>query len=74
MSKRIVPLGESRRFNGQLRPHHHKRPQELSSWEAWVGGPAAENRSSHKWLKILAILVGLLALGGIIVGLIVELS
>lgn len=45
----------------------------MRSWEEWAEGSAADSNTSRNWIKILAILLVLLSIGGIIVWLVIEL-
>lgn len=62
------------RFNGSLRSHHRAHHQENSSWDEWVEGKPSGSKSPVNWLKIILIGMAVLALGGIIAGLIIELG
>ncbi len=73
--KRNFPSEQPDRFNGNLRHYHRSGTQTQRSWDEWVDGDLAKTRRSRKnWPKILGIILGVLALGGIIAGLLVELS
>ena len=72
--KRSSATHEPPRFSGNLRHYHRAGCQQKRSWDDWVEGvPVIEHRSRN-WAKIIAIGIGILALGGIIVGLVVELG
>lgn len=64
---------ETARFSGNLRHYHRSNSQSPRTWDEWVDGKSTRARGSGKWLKIIAIAVAVLALGGIVVGLIIEL-
>ena len=64
---------EKARFQGSLRHYHRSNTQGQRTWDEWVDGKAAKS-SSFKWLKIVGITAAVLALGGVIAGLIIELS
>jgi hypothetical protein len=64
---------EKARFQGSLRHYHRSNTQEQRTWDEWVDGKAAKP-SSFSWLKIIGITLAVLALGGVIAGLIIELS
>lgn len=64
---------EKSRFSGSLRHYHRTNSQPLRTWDDWVEGKATEPGSKN-WLKISAVIVALLALCGVIVGLVIELS
>ena len=72
--KRLPASSEESRFTGALRHYHRSGSPSQRTWEEWVDGkitPSGER--SNKWMKVAVILLSLLGLGGIIVGLIVEL-
>ncbi|MCX6877552.1 MAG: hypothetical protein NTW21_27645 [Verrucomicrobia bacterium] len=71
--KRLPPSDESRRFKGGMRSFHRAGPPP-SSWEDWVNGEELKQQPGKNWWKIIGIMAALLALGGIIAGLIIELS
>ncbi len=73
MIKRPPPRNDQARFNGALRHYHRSGSQARQAWEEWVDAKAATSRKSVNWLKIITITAALLALGGIIAGLIIEL-
>ena len=68
------PTNEQDRFTGNLRHYHRVGAPPQRTWDDWVDGDLAKSRSSKNWLKIIGIVVGALALIGIIVGLVVEMS
>ncbi|MGL4400928.1 MAG: hypothetical protein ACRCXD_13745 [Luteolibacter sp.] len=70
--RRDLPSEQSDRFSGKLR-HYHRSSKLRRTWEDWVEGDMAKKRQARNWLKILGITFGCLALGGIVVGLILEL-
>lgn len=69
-------IGE--RFHTPIRHYHRVNTQNEMSWDEWADGRPGHDRYSpeniKKWLKISACLLCLLTLGGIIVGLFIELS
>ena len=67
------PEGSSK-FNGSLRHYHRSGNRAARSWDDWVNGTPVETKVSKNWPKILSITFGVLALGGIITGLIIELG
>ncbi|MES2924120.1 MAG: hypothetical protein V4819_21390 [Verrucomicrobiota bacterium] len=71
--KRTHPPEEHARFSGNLRHYHRTGSQTQRTWDDWVDG-SAKRRGSDNRLKILSIVVGVLALFGIVTGLIIELS
>ena len=73
---RLQPRDEQDRFKGSLRLHHRGGPAVHRSWDEWITGkppkpPRKINRK--KLINILIVVISVLALGGIIAGLIVEL-
>jgi hypothetical protein len=72
--KRTLPPDENAKFSGNLRHYHRTGAQTQRSWDDWVEGTTAKTGKSRNWLKIVGIVVGALALSGIITGLIIELS
>ncbi len=68
--KRNFPMDKESRFSGQLRHYHRSGAKPKRTWEEWVDGEAAKPGSMRKWLKILGIVVALLALAGVIAGLV----
>ncbi len=71
--KRAYPKDDHTRFRGGVRHHHRSGSPTTRSWDEWVGGA---DKKPGGWLrlgKILGILIAVLALGGIIAGLIIEL-
>ena len=70
--KRPFPTESKDRFSGQLRHYHRTGYKTQRTWDEWVDGKSAHSRSRH-WWKGLLILAAVLALGGIIAGLIIEL-
>jgi hypothetical protein len=64
---------ETTRFSGALRHYHRANSRPPRTWDDWVEGKATES-SSTNWLKITAVIVALLALFGVIAGLVIELS
>lgn len=72
--KRNFPSEQPDRFSGNLRHYHRSGSQTQRSWDDWVDGDLAKTRRTRNWPKILGTVVGVLALVGIIVGLLVELG
>lgn len=62
------------RFSGTLRHYHRAGAPSKRSWDDWVEGSAASQKGGRNWLMIIGITVAVLALVGIIVGLVVELG
>lgn len=65
-------LNETARFTGSLRYYHRSACRPRATWDEWIYGRSAHS-SSSKWLQIILSIMAVLALGGIIVGLIVTL-
>ena len=70
--KRSFPTDNKDRFSGQLRHYHRSGYQTRRTWDEWVDGKAAQAGPTN-WVKILLVVVAVLALGGIIAGLIIAL-
>lgn len=64
---------EQTRFSGGVRHYHRSGSRSTRSWDEWVDGAGRKRGNSLSFLKILGIFLAILALGGIIVGLIIEL-
>ena len=64
---------ENARFQGSLRHYHRSNTQTQRTWDEWVDGKAVKQGSTN-WLKLVGITVAILALGGVIAGLVIELS
>jgi hypothetical protein len=62
------------RFEGNLRHYHRHSSQNKKNWEDWVDGVAAKPRQSKNWLSVVLIVIAIIALCGIVVGLIIQLS
>ncbi len=71
--KRTFPTGASGQFKGNVR-HCHRISYPLRSWEEWVDGKGAGQLNWKNHLKLVGVVVGILALIGIFVALIIELS
>jgi len=72
--KRLYPKENPSRFSGKVRHYHRTAQSERNTWEDWVDGPGAKKRKPLNWLKFLGIAIAILALAGIIAGLIIELG
>jgi len=72
--KPTLPSSGHSKFVGKVRYYHRSKPQARRTWDEWVEGPSTKVRRSRKWLEIIVIIVGVLALAGIITGLVIELS
>ncbi len=62
------------RFSGSLRHYHRTVAAPQRSWDDWVEGSKAKRKNGRNWLKVSGVAFGLLALGGIIAGLVIELG
>ena len=61
-------------FHGAARHYHRSANSTEKNWEAWVNGVGGEKTRSKNWLKILGVITAILALLGLIVGLVIELA
>lgn len=68
------PPDKPSEFSGSLRHYHRSGAQRQGTWDEWVGGPSSKVRRSRNWLEIIGIIAGVLALAGIITGLVIVLS
>lgn len=72
--KRMQPRDDQDRFKGSLRHYHRASPPPHRTWDEWINGkPGRKVRENRHWLNILLIVIALLVLGGIVIGLIIEL-
>jgi hypothetical protein len=60
-------------FEGGSRHYHRSSNSTAKNWDAWVNGGSHEKAKSRNWLQILIITTGVIALLGLIVGLVIEL-
>lgn len=68
------PPDEHAKFQSNVRHYHRSVAPSLRSWEDWVEGAAGKpRRKKRQWWKVMIVVIGLLALGGIVTGLLVEL-
>lgn len=72
--KRTFPPDQHIPFRGTIRHYHRGGVRPQRSWDDWVDGVSGNTPGAKNWPKILLILIGILALGGIITGLGIELS
>ncbi len=72
--KHQPPRNEIDRFKGSLRHYHRTAQQEKRTWDEWIDGKPAGSGTSFNWLKIGIIVLALVALVGVIVGLVIELG
>ncbi len=73
MMKKTQPPEAQLKFSGSLRHYHRSGAQTQRSWEDWVEGTTAKVGASRNWPKILGIVIGGVALTGVIAGLVIEL-
>jgi len=71
--KRSFPADNKDRFSGPLRHYHRSGYQTQRTWDQWVDAKAAQSGPANR-LKTLLVVVAVLALGGVIAGLIIELG
>jgi hypothetical protein len=71
--RRSHPKDEQNRFSGGVRHYHRTGAPVQRSWDEWVDGGGKKRGGWLRFFKILGIILAILALGGIIVGLIIEL-
>ena len=62
------------RFSGSLR-HYHRAGggSQQRSWDDWVEGTKGDCQKGRNWGRIIGLTVSILALAGIIAGLVIEL-
>ena len=60
-------------FDGGLRHYHRTSNSSAKNWNAWINGVGHEKAKSRNWAQILIIAVAVIALVGLIVGLVIEL-
>ncbi len=60
-------------FKGSLRHYHRSATQRQRTWDDWIEGTVAKPRESKNWLPTIGAVFGILALGGIIAALVIEL-
>jgi hypothetical protein len=72
--KRNFPSEDKKRFGGHLRHYHRSGGQNRRTWDEWVYGDGRRPVSATKWLKVIGVLLALLALGGIVAGLYIEMQ
>ncbi len=72
--KNPQPTPTQDRFNGNLRHYHRSGSKTQRTWDDWVDGPSHKLKSTRNWLKTSAIVVSVLALGGIVAGLVIEMG
>ena len=72
--KRLYPKEKTDPFKGSLRHYHRTGAKTHQAWDAWVDKKSANAKAARStdWLKVVVIFCAVLALGGIIAGLIIE--
>ena len=73
MSQHLPQRDPHSRFRARLRHYHRSGVPKTQSWEEWIYGKNSKSWNLRKLLKITGLMLALLALAGIIVGLIIEL-
>ena len=71
---RSEPPSTSSRFQAQVRHYHRSGSKPESSWEQWIDGTDTRSKQSRRWGRIALAVLGVLVLGGIIAGLVIELG
>ena len=72
--KHPSPIDKHDRFSGSLRHYHRAGGQKQRTWDEWIDGTPTDSKKSISRVKIALVVLAILGLGGIIVGLIVELG
>ncbi len=72
MKPRNLP-DDHARFSAHVRHYHRSGAQSHKSWEEWVEGKPATTGGKRKMAVIVGVIVAVLALAGIITGLVIEL-
>ena len=72
--KSQFPLESPDRFSGRMRHYHRAGGQKQRTWDEWVSGSSKAPVVLIPWTKIILTIAGLLVLGGIAAGLILELG
>jgi hypothetical protein len=65
---------ENLRFRGSGRHYHRAANSAGKDWEAWINGVSTKQVKSRNWPQILGVTAVVLALLGLIIGLIIELG
>ncbi len=65
--------GGSPAFQGRMRHYHRKGPGTQTSWDQWIDADRA-GRPKRKWGRIVALILGLIALGVLAAALFIEMS
>lgn len=71
--KKSSPV-DAARFSGNLRHYHRGSAQTPRSWDDWVDGRAGKPRGKKCWGKVVGLIASVVALIGIVTGLVVELG
>ena len=69
--RHISPKKKEDLFVGTVRHYHRVGSNTQRSWDAWIDEKPVKSKPIN-WLKIVVISSAVLALGGIIAGLIIE--
>jgi hypothetical protein len=72
--RRNHPPDEHAKFHSNLRHYHRAGSDHQRSWDDWVEGGGRKSKRASNWPKIIGLLVGALAVAGIVTGLLMELS
>ncbi len=70
-SRRIIDKKSG--FDGGLKHYHRASNSDGKNWNAWVDGVSDSKVKSRNWQQIFIVGSGVLALIGLIVGLIIKL-
>jgi hypothetical protein len=65
---------ENLRFTGSGRHYHRAANPAEKDWDAWINGVSSKQAKSRNWPQILGVITAVLALLGLILGLIIELG
>ncbi len=72
--KRDLIIEQADRFRGKLRHYHRSGGKFRRTWDDWVEGDLAKQRRNRNLLRMLGVTFSFMALGGIVIGLILELA
>ncbi len=71
--RKNLPPERPAKFSSSNRHYHRAGSGPQRSWDDWVEGRQVRKASSGKRWKLLGIVIALLALAGIVTGLVIEL-
>ena len=71
-SRRIID--DKLRFHGSVRHYHRVANSADKNWDQWIDGASYKKAKSRNWPQILIVAAAVLALLGVIIGLIIELG